>query len=105
METINKFCVLFILLIIVFCIGYQYGNKKNKIESDNSIFIQDTTYNHIVLDSIQYNIIKKDSIIYNLKQEMTNEIKESYSLSDSAAVDLFKWLSTSTDDFPSFTGE
>lgn len=105
MEIINKFCVLFILLIITFCIGYQYGNKKNKIESNNSIFIQDTTYNHIVLDSIQYNIIKKDSVIYNLKQEMTNEIKESYSLTDSAAVDLFKWLSTSTDDFPSFTGE
>lgn len=105
MEIINKFCVLFVLLFIVFCIGYQYGNKKNKIEYNDSIFIQDTTYNHIVLDSIQYNIIKKDSVIYNLKQEMTNEIKESYSLNDSAAVDLFKWLSTSTDDFPAFTGE
>ena len=70
----------------------------------NPVIINDTTYNHKILDSIEYNIIKKDSIITILKKEMKYEIEQSNNLSDSAAVDLFQWLSTSEDDFPS-TGE
>lgn len=94
-----------ILMAVMLLMGFLIGVTANPKKVFNPVVINDTTYNHTILDSIQYNIIKKDSIIYNLKQEMTNEIKESYNLSDSAAVDMFKWLSTSTDDFPSFTGE
>lgn len=105
MEIINKICGFIILLIIVFCIGYNYGNKEYENNVNENIVIQDTTYNHIILDSIQYNIIKKDSIIYKLKIDAKNEIKKSNNLSDTATVNLFEWLSTSADDFPAFTGE
>lgn len=105
MGIINKIGIFLILLIISFCIGYGYGNKECENEVKEPIKIQDTTYNHIILDSIQYNIIKKDSIIYQLKIDAKNEIKKSNNLSDTATVNLFEWLSTSTDDFHAFTGE
>ena len=104
MEKLNKSCLFIILLIIIFFIGYEIVSNNN-IPKNTNVFIQDTTYNHITLDSIQYNIIKKDSVIYNLKKEMKNEIDKSYNLTDSASVDLFQWLVTSADDFPTSTGE
>ena len=105
MEKVNKYCFIFIILVLVFYIGYQYGVNSYKQLNVNNIIKQDTTYNHIILDSIQYNIIIKDSIIYNLKEEMKDEINKSRNLTDSASVDLFQWLVTSTDDFPTSTGE
>lgn len=104
MEKLNKWCLFIVLLVIIFFIGYEVGYHNNTLK-DTNVFIQDTTYNHIILDSIQYNIIKKDSIIYNLKKEMKHEIYESHNLTDSASVDLFQWLVTSADDFPPSTGE
>ena len=104
MEKLNKWCLFIILLIIIFFIGYGIGYHNNILKNTNA-FIQDTTYNHIILDSIQYNIIIKDSVIYNLKKEMKNEIDKSRNLTDSASVDLFQWLVTSADDFPASTGE
>lgn len=104
MEKLNKWCLFIILLIIIFFIGYEIGSHNN-IPKNENMFIQDTTYNHITLDSIQYNIIIKDSIIYNLKEEMKYEIDKSRNLTDSASIDLFQWLVTSTDDFPTSTGE
>lgn len=104
MEKLNKWCLFIVLLVIIFFIGYEVGSHSNTLENTN-VFIQDTTYNHITLDSIQYNIVKKDSIIYNLKKEMKHEIDESRNLTDSASVDLFQWLVTSADDFPTSTGE
>ena len=89
---------------MIFFIGYEIGSHNN-IPKNTNIFVQDTTYNHIILDSIQYNIIKKDSIIYNLKEEMKDEIDKSRNITDSASIDLFQWLVTSTDDFPASTGE
>lgn len=105
MEIINKTCGFIILLIVVFCIGYGYGNKEYESKVNEPISIQDTTYNHIVLDSIQYNIIKKDSIIYQLKIDAKHEIEESNNLSDTATVNLFKQLATSKDEYSLFTGE
>ena len=104
MEKLNKWCLFIVLLVIIFFIGYEVGFRNNTLKNTN-VFIQDTTYNYIILDSIQYNIIKKDSIIYNLKKEMKYEIDESHNLTDSASIDLFQWLATSPDDFPSFTGK
>lgn len=104
MEKLNKWCLFIVLLVIIFFIGYELGSHTN-IPKNTNVFIQDTTYNHITLDSIQYNIVKKDSIIYNLKKEMKDEIDESRNLTDSASIDLFQWLVTSTDDFPTPTGE
>lgn len=104
MEKLNKWYLFIILLIIIFFIGYEIGSHNN-ITKNTNVFIQDTTYNHIILDSIQYNIIIKDSVIYNLKKEMKNEIDKSRNLTDSASVDLFQWLVTSADDFPASTGE
>ena len=56
MEKVNKYCFIFIILVLVFYIGYQYGvNSYKQLDVDN-IIKQDTTYNHIILDSIQYNM-------------------------------------------------
>lgn len=94
-----------ILMAVMLLMGFLIGVTANPKKVFNPVVINDTTYNHTILDSIQYNIIKKDSIIYNLKIQMKYEIDESRNLTDSASVDLFQWLVTSTDDFPASTGE
>lgn len=73
--------------------AFYFHHKEHK-DNDSQVIISDTTYNKVTLDSIKYNIIKKDSIIYNLKQEMKDEVTESFKLNDSAAVNLFKELCT-----------
>lgn len=90
----NLFNIL-LLILIDFIIGSVFGfliGCKNTNDNNETILINDTIYNTTILDSIKYNIIVRDSIIYNLKQEMTNEIKESYSLSDSACIKLYEQL-------------
>lgn len=81
------------LLTCMICItaGFFFGRQTVHCDEEN-IIINDTIYNTTILDSIEYNIIIRDSIIYNLKQEMTNEIKESYSLTDSACIKLYEQL-------------
>ena len=92
-----------ILMVVMLLMGFLIGVTANPKKVFNPVVINDTTYNHTILDSIQYNIIKKDSIIYNLKIQMKYEIEESKNLNDTAAVNLFKWLSTSADDYPNFS--
>ena len=90
----NLFNIL-LLILIDFIIGSVFGfiiGYKNTNHNNETILINDTIYNTTILDSIEYNIIVRDSIIYNLKQEMTNEIKESYSLTDSACIKLYEQL-------------
>ena len=94
-----------ILMVVMLLMGFLIGVTANPKKVFNPVVINDTTYNHTILDSIQYNIIKKDSIIYNLKKQMKNEIDKSKNLNDTTTVNLFEWLVTSTDDFPTFTGE
>lgn len=94
METVNKICIIIVYGIICFIIGYCIAyNNNSKIEYNNDI-LPDTTYNKVILDSIEYNITKKDSVIYNIKQEMKDEVTESFEFSDSVAVKLFKELCT-----------
>lgn len=89
-DSFNVIFIIFMMIIVIsslYSISNRFINNKN-----NTIINNDTTYNTVVLDSIKYNIIVRDSIIYNLKQEMTNEIKESYSLNDSACIKLYEQL-------------
>ena len=89
--SIEKLLELLILGMV--CISFGFIVGSNSVHCDkNYIEINDTIYETTILDSIQYNIIFRDSIIYNLKQEMTNEIKESYSLNDSACIKLYEQL-------------
>lgn len=104
MESGKNNWIWLFLMAVCLIIGFFIGVTTNPKQIINPVIINDTTYNHKILDSIEYNIIKKDSIITILKKEMKYEIEQSNNLSDSAAVDLFQWLSTSEDDFPS-TGE
>ena len=78
----------------LFLYGFHLGRYKAKKEAIENIVKPDTAYNKVVLDSIEYNIIEKDSVIYNIKQEMKDEVTESFELSDSVAVELFKELCT-----------
>lgn len=94
METINKICIIIVYGIVCFVIGYCIADNNNSKIDYNTVIVPDTIYNKVTLDSIEYNIIKKDSIIYNLKQEMKDEVTESFKLNDSAAVNLFKELCT-----------
>lgn len=81
------------LLTCMICITFGFFVGRQTVHCDEeNIIITDTIYNTTILDSIKYNIIVRDSIIYNLKQEMTNEIKESYSLTDSACIKLYEQL-------------
>lgn len=89
MENFNKICIYIIINIFIFCIGFYAGENYNAKHISENIKLQDTTYNHIVLDSITYKIKVKDSIIYKLKTEMKDEAQKIYNLSDSATVKLF----------------
>lgn len=89
----DSFNIIFIIFMIIIVTSTLYSISNRFItDEDETIINNDTIYNTIVLDSIEYNIIVRDSIIYNLKQEMTNEIKESYSLTDSACIKLYEQL-------------
>lgn len=81
----------FVAFIIVFFIGFYFGNTNCNITKEN-IMLHDTIYNNIILDSIEYNIIKKDSIIYKLNTKMKYEVNKSYIINDSDAIELFKKL-------------
>lgn len=95
----KKIDIIFSIIIVsisigLFFYGYHRGLIKGRTETIKNIVKPDTTYNKVVLDSIEYNITKKDSVIYNIKQEMKDEVTESFELSDSVAVKLFKELCT-----------
>ena len=93
----KKFDIIFAIFMFLFgcAIGAYfafYFHFKEHKDDTNQVIVPDTTYNKVILDSIEFNIDKKDSVIYNIKQEMKNEVTESFELSDSAAVELFKEL-------------
>ena len=95
----KKINIIFSIIIVSISVGlffycYYRGLVRGRAEVTENVVKPDTTYNKVVLDSIEYNIIKKDSIIYNIKQEMKNEVTESFELSDSDAIRLFKELCT-----------
>lgn len=89
MERFNKVLLLLIIILIVFSIGYTIGYRKAKSNINDNIVIQDTTYNHIILDSIKYHLIEKDSIIYNIKEDLKDDIQEAINANDSNVVKRF----------------
>lgn len=89
MEKFNKILLLLIIILIVFSVGYTIGYRKAKNNINYNIVIQDTTYNHIILDSIKYRLIEKDSIIYNIKEDLKDDIQEAINANDSNVVKQF----------------
>lgn len=89
MEKFNKILLLLIVNLIVFSVGYTIGHRKAKNNINDNIIIQDTTYNHIILDSIKYRLIEKDSIIYNIKEDLKDDIQEAINANDSNVVKQF----------------
>lgn len=89
MEKFNKILLLLIVNLIVFSVGYTIGYRKSKNNINDNIIIQDTTYNHIILDSIKYRLIEKDSIIYNIKEDLKDDIQEAINANDSNVVKQF----------------
>lgn len=89
MEKFNKILLLLIIILIVFSVGYTIGYRKAKSNINDNIVIQDTTYNHIILDSIKYRLIEKDSIIYNIKEDLKDDIQEVINANDSNIVKQF----------------
>ena len=89
MEKFNKILLLLIIILIVFSVGYTIGYRKAKSNINANIVIQDTTYNHIILDSIKYRLIEKDSIIYNIKEDLKDDIQEAINANDSNVVKQF----------------
>lgn len=89
MEKFNKILLLLIIILIVFSVGYTIGYRKAKSNINDNIVIQDTTYNHIILDSIKYRLIEKDSIIYNIKEDLKDDIQEAINVNDSNVVKQF----------------
>ena len=86
MEKFNKILLLLIIILIVFSVGYTIGYRKAKSNIHDNIVIQDTTYNHIILDNIKYRLIKKDNIIYNIKEDLKDDIQEAINANDSNVV-------------------
>lgn len=89
MEKFNKILLLLIIILIVFSVGYTIGYRKAKSNINDNIVIQDTTYNHIILDSIKYRFIEKDSVIYNIKEDLKDDIQEAINANDSNVVKQF----------------
>lgn len=89
MEKFNKILLLLIIILIVFSVGYTIGYRKAKSNINDNIVIQDTTYNHIILDSIKYRLIEKDNIIYNIKEDLKDDIQEAINANDSNIVKQF----------------
>lgn len=89
MEKFNKILLLLIIILIVFSVGHTIGYRKAKNNINDNIIIQDTTYNHIILDSIKYHLIEKDSIIYNIKEDLKDDIQEAINANDSNVVKQF----------------
>lgn len=89
MEKFNKIVLLLIIILIIFSVGYTIGYRKAKSNINDNIVIQDTTYNHIILDSIKYRLIEKDSIIYNIKEDLKDDIQEAINANDSNIVKQF----------------
>lgn len=89
MEKFNKILLLLIIILIVFSVGYTIGYRKDKSNINDNIVIQDTTYNHIILDSIKYRLIEKDSIIYNIKEDLKDDIQEAINANNSNVVKQF----------------
>lgn len=89
MEKFNKILLLLIIILIVFSVSYTIGYRKAKSNINDNIVIQDTTYNHIILDSIKYRLIEKDSIIYNIKEDLKDDIQEAINANDSNVVKQF----------------
>lgn len=89
MEKFNKILLLLIINLIVFSVGYTIGYRKSKSNINDNIVIQDTTYNHIILDSIKYRLIEKDSVICNIKEDLKDDIQEVINANDSNVVKQF----------------
>lgn len=89
MEKFNKILLLLIVNLIVFSVGHTIGYRKAKNNINDNVIIQDTTYNHIILDSIKYRLIEKDSIIYNIKEDLKDDIQEAINANDSNVVKQF----------------
>lgn len=92
MDTLNKIIVIVCSCIACAIIGYLVGIKHSSDIDSKHIVLQDTTYNHVVLDSIELRIRQKDSVINRLKVKYEYDIKKVESLSDSGSVELFKRL-------------
>lgn len=81
--------VMFVCFIVLSLILFKFVNV---CRNEPSVFNCDTVVNTILIDSIEYNIIKRDTIIYNIKNIQKNEIEKANTITDSAAVELFKKL-------------
>lgn len=78
--------ILFIIFIITFLLVIKNQNNKNKI------ILQDTTYNHIILDTINKTIHTKEEIIIDLKYRKDEDIKNALNADCTTAVNQFKEL-------------
>lgn len=83
-----------ILTIIVAIAIFGWLTNQDYITKKEHYIQIDTVYNKVRLDSIEYNIIKIDSTIVKLKIKYEDAVEKSYNLGDSAAVELFKSLSS-----------
>lgn len=87
----NKLLLFIIVLLISYIVidkGFIGINKTSPVEGIDTI----KTYNTIIIDSIVYDIQHRDSIIYNIRYKYEEEIIKANSISDSAALELFKSL-------------
>lgn len=99
------FIVLFSLIVLLTITDILQFTTKYYKEVEQTIVLQDTSYNRVVLDSIQYNIIIKDSIIYNLKEEMKYEVNKVQHMSDTDAIKCFYNLVSDSKPISSLYGE
>lgn len=84
---------IFIKLLILFVgIAIMVGVVEWFDTMDEKRKPLDVSYDTIKLDSIKTTIDKRDTIIYNLNVKYKDDVEKSYSLSDSASVELFKEL-------------
>lgn len=68
----------------------------NKNVDTSIVTLPDTSYNKVKLDSIKLQIGKHDTTIYKLNIKLKDDVEKSYLLNDSATVELFRKLATST---------
>lgn len=90
---LNKFIIVIMVFILAVVLCNKQANREDFVYKE--VHVDTVEYIHKI-DSINVETIYRDSIINVYKQDMTNEINEVLTYSDSDVVRLFIELSEGT---------
>ena len=83
-KTAEILLILAMVVIILMLVWRPTTNLR-----DDIVIPVDTTYDKAAFDSIDVIINRKDSVIKDLTIKFKEDVKQSYTISDSATIELF----------------